>query len=640
MLKNILYNDYKILFNYTVHDYNISHHSFYDKLNPNETTIQNIQLYYNNNLVNAFNFEYLNLGGTNKRSFLSKVKLYNNSEYSFEYYKTSNLPKYYTLGIDHWGYWNGNDNETSLIPNSYNYNYNTGDYELLNSSIRSPNPEKYNTTLLKKIIYPTKGYSVFEYEIPQYSKRVERNSTNNFFPSLNIVNGIIGGARLQSKKDYNYDGTLAKKLTYKYTTTLSGNESSGILINWPRYITHFNTINNQVVRNYLFKSSSNIQINSLDNYNIAYSKIFEIEENNGYTEYTFNSHEDIPDNNNSIYNSHHGIDNNTTYLPPNLWKYLYFKPIDKSNMRGLLKNVVNYNKSNTIIKSEEYTYSNNENFEGNENNYVTSVTGFYGAIHANKTFYNKPLLKQKITKEFFNNNFIQSIENYFYDNVKRQIKNKEIIIPNNISINEIYEYPYDFNDNISQNLVLRNMISKPIIKRKTKNNILISEDYFKYKAFENTYRLEKVYSSKRNHVNIETDLSYSINDHDSKGNILEIQQKEDGLKTSYIYGFNKTLPVAKLENVAYASINPSLITQIQNTTNENDLLTLFQTLRNNHPEGLITTYTHIPLVGISKIIDPNGKLINYFYDQFNRLERVTDNEGNLVTDYEYHYKSF
>ena len=134
-------------------------------------------------------------------------------------------------------------------------------------------------------------------------------------------------------------------------------------------------------------------------------------------------------------------------------------------------------------------------------------------------------------------------------------------------------------------------------------------------------------------------ITYLINDYDDFNNILEIQLNEDGLKTSYIYGYEKTLPVAKLENVAYASINQDLITQIQNTTNEDELLSLFNTLRNNHPQGLITTYIHIPLVGISKVIDPNGKVINYYYDEFNRLSRVTDSENNPVTDYEYHYKT-
>ena len=60
-------------------------------------------------------------------------------------------------------------------------------------------------------------------------------------------------------------------------------------------------------------------------------------------------------------------------------------------------------------------------------------------------------------------------------------------------------------------------------------------------------------------------------------------------------------------------------------------------LRSSKPQWMITTYRHKPLVGVTKIIQPNGVVANYEYDDFNRLEFIKDSNGNLVEDYKYNY---
>ena len=53
---------------------------------------------------------------------------------------------------------------------------------------------------------------------------------------------------------------------------------------------------------------------------------------------------------------------------------------------------------------------------------------------------------------------------------------------------------------------------------------------------------------------------------------------------------------------------------------------------------MITTYTYDPLVGVTSITDSRGYTIFYEYDDFNRLKAVRDDEGNLVSDYNYNYR--
>jgi uncharacterized protein RhaS with RHS repeats len=53
---------------------------------------------------------------------------------------------------------------------------------------------------------------------------------------------------------------------------------------------------------------------------------------------------------------------------------------------------------------------------------------------------------------------------------------------------------------------------------------------------------------------------------------------------------------------------------------------------------MVTTVTHIPLVGMSTLTDPKGVRIKYHYDAMNRLEKVTDHFGNIVTENSYNYR--
>lgn len=52
----------------------------------------------------------------------------------------------------------------------------------------------------------------------------------------------------------------------------------------------------------------------------------------------------------------------------------------------------------------------------------------------------------------------------------------------------------------------------------------------------------------------------------------------------------------------------------------------------------ITTYTYDPLIGVRSIIPPSGIREYYNYDAANRLKEVKDINGNMLKEYQYHYK--
>ena len=133
---------------------------------------------------------------------------------------------------------------------------------------------------------------------------------------------------------------------------------------------------------------------------------------------------------------------------------------------------------------------------------------------------------------------------------------------------------------------------------------------------------------------------------------------KDSQSTAIIWGYNQTLPIAKIVGAAYPSpakkgneIPQSLIYEIVAASDleaaqppgsdEATFLAVLDNFRSNPllNDFQVTTYTYDPSIGVRSITPPSGIREYYIYDTANRLERVEDVNHNILKKYEYLYKT-
>jgi hypothetical protein len=130
---------------------------------------------------------------------------------------------------------------------------------------------------------------------------------------------------------------------------------------------------------------------------------------------------------------------------------------------------------------------------------------------------------------------------------------------------------------------------------------------------------------------------------DELGNPTEIRTK-DNLVTSYLWGYNQTLPIAKIVNATYdqvvAQLNPGDLALLKGAgLTSNQIASKIGLLRTRLPDAQITIYAFEPHIGIAVVTDPDGKTVSYSYDELQRLVMIKDNDLYPVTGFKYNYKN-
>lgn len=155
--------------------------------------------------------------------------------YTFEYENSIGLPNRFSAQQDWWGYYNGNG-YTSLLQNIFQTTQTMDNIKRYTVYGRNPSLNHAKQGNLKKITYPTGGYSEFEYELNSLSTTIaptsmlheqiiyaaSGNSSGTFLGNI-VVNDVSGSALIPFIVDKCVFGTTANSLVGFYITDMSNN---------------------------------------------------------------------------------------------------------------------------------------------------------------------------------------------------------------------------------------------------------------------------------------------------------------------------------------------------------------------------------------------------------------------------------
>jgi hypothetical protein len=484
---------------------------------------------------------------------------------------------------------------------------------------------------------------------------------NKLNPNTDPKNTIkyIGGLRVKEIRSYPDALALPIIKRYKYKKDYTSDLSSGNVFNEPKFIFEDDIVVGAGECDgghcdgyyHRLKSYSSIQQVTYSGANVGYETVIEESNDPSKTGVT-------------IYNYTHSMDFVVDRFP-------FPPPISMELYRGQPKEISYYKKNGLtaliLVEKKEFEYKallSNTQLSTLKNMFALKIGRFNFSDNIYLTFAqthalieyeitaNVSLLSSEKTTKYFDNGNLVTTKRYNYNSPKHFLLTSEAVESSTQETLETkYSYPQDSqmaNEPFVKELIAQNRVGTPLDVQTFRRGVKLSEQktvYDKSTATNNlllpSYILENKGTAALNPV---ADKKISYDFYDDKGNLLQYTQ-DGGTPTSIVWGYDKTFPIAKLDNIAYKSIPISLITEVQNASSyigtDASMLTAINKFTYNY-SGLsntkITSYMYKPLIGVTRITDAQELNTYYDYDEFNRLKFIKDKDLNVLQAYFYNYK--
>lgn len=469
------------------------------------------------------------------------------------------------------------------------------------------------------------------------------------------------GIRIKSVSNYDYDHTKTGVTRYVYTENgLPEGLSTGRLVYSPikyykRGVTvysfeedgwgHVDTL--FASAEFLVRSSSSMQplgFNAAQN-QVTYDKVWVLVGENGEGGSTQNSYINL-----------------TALLVQNPEM-----PSPSYPLNGKLSSTETRNASGQKVNKTVYEYALKESFILKGVKILVPMPGnhpFIAYEEGDVKYYDNVsewwVLSSQTDSSFYDDKILVATKKYYYaDSIYKQ-KTREEIIQSDGSIQAIvYKYPQNF-ISISpyDTMVLARHIISPVIEQISYKDTTRLEsmrtNYYNWSGFYAPVTVE----SRRGYAAWLTRLRFY--GYDDNSNLLSVS-KENDIRSSYVWAYNKSLPFIKADNITAGDLNAKLglalidmgytglsdldefLTSLGNL-NFSSQKTTWKSFNNYLRERLLTdkvsysVYTYIPLTGMTSATDQNNQTVYYEYDNLGRLFLVKDNEGNIIKKYKYNYR--
>ncbi|WP_438422225.1 PKD domain-containing protein [Aquimarina macrocephali] len=490
-----------------------------------------------------------------------------------------------------------------------------------------------------RLLAPLNTSAYFKYII-RYEERVDNN----------VLYKHIGGVRVEQTKDCDGDGNCKTK-SYKYVTE-DGTDSGLVLSNPSDYQYTTTHIDKYVTTIQVHRSAvSMANFTSYQGAPVFYPRV-EIWEEDGGNGKTVNQYSSMS-NGGSVFPF--------VSPPSNAWqtgKLLKSEVFAKRGQNFVLQNETIHEYDNVYpygvgVSSTVKAYGmavgrtkyhrTGEGqlsglIEGDPKHYVENYYVDYPKEHK---------LIKTTTREFLHGETLTSETSYMYDDPYGQLKTQTNTDSHNNTITTNYTYPYDKSSIVNDSLVAQNRITTLVETKSTEGTTLAATQTIDFIDWGNGILLPGITKIAKGTDTPEARLTY--HNYDVQGNPLEVSQV-DGRHIMYVWGYNNTLPIAKIDNASYTGIPATataLITQLQTASNTEDtadeevtMRNLFKDLREHtyFKNAEISGYTYDPLIGVTSMTDPEGYTIYYQYDDFNRLQYTLDQEQYVAQQLRYNYQ--
>jgi hypothetical protein len=615
------------------------------KLNGTTTKVKECNLTYMQNTYGA------------KTSYLKDITIQGDGTYAMTYLNWYNssypYPANGTFSVDHWGYYNGWNNDNKYIYTFLDISVLLSNLdEQIQNPFRDYNMEYAKCGVLSQITYPAGGRYAFEYDSHNYSRGVNRLSSNNFIPHFGGVGLNCGGLRIKTIKNYSNYSESSLLFTKTYTYKNNNNTSSGILINKNRYLIKYSanlTGTNINDNNMTFRSNDLTEFNNIP---IEYSKVQEILDDGSKIEYSF-TNSSMPGYMDTVtYIStpektyHNGTYktwsvNNSNYTHTTLNNIV--APVSsKQFIRGrLLKTEVFSNTSSTIP-----TYTETNDYYNEYTNSQTYLPHYYVRALGYMPVYTGKYAAKSSTQTQKLGNIEVSKSNSCTYNSHGQVASQTTTDSRDITQTVEYKYVTDTVTYPNGTRTIDLMAKYNVINLPLREEVYVFENGVKTKIGGRRYAYFNPVSSKPATIRLQqvdvydsetnswiTDAKYNY--YDSYGNLLE-KEDSNGLKTSYVYGYGGLYKIAEIANCSLAQVkNISGLSGIQTAPLIGNMTATIENSLRAIQDAEVTTFDYIPLVGIVKIKDSTGKSINYTYNRHGKFEKVLNTAGEPEIRYNY-----
>ena len=629
---------------------------------PNSRYLKNIKFYNlvdgTYQLMRTVSFHYGYFDGVNeKRLKLESVTINEDYDdegetYSFDYFTNTfswNTTDSYRLKQDYFGYFNGKPNTHLIGVGSYN------SINIYQGAADRSTVDTYSKEgVLKKITYPTKGYTEFDYENNKYD--------------FNGTTKLAGGLRVKSIKSTAGLSTqpILKRYTYGIGTV---NEIGKFTTNWfpenaavpqilnLRYLS-ISVGGDATATQAILSQNGFLDADTYDQAPLYYTHVNEYFEDaaatvkNGHNEYVYDFRPDLQ-----------------------IESQGYFSRSVKPWLRGNLVSKKTYNSNNTLVESTINSYN---DFDAKASELPIgagivspnvlegggSGDGFITACTNNPDFFsNFPTMvydrlyyqtgSRVLEKSTIVRDGVTTEQNHYYDGNMMLNKTESLDSYTNHKLIEETKYPIDasYNGNaVVTEMRARNMLDSPLETEEyenlngTTNPIYKQKNIFAEFNGSNARGLTKNILQSQIQVapnggSLETRVEFP--EYDNAGNPLEY--KVDGFPTALLWGYGSNELVGLVKNSTKSEVGAELtaanidLADFSVTTLIPAQIAKLSNFRNALPNAQASWFAHIPHVGMSEMVGINGLKTTFEFDVMQRFKLSKDHEGNLLNFNAYNF---